>query len=68
MAYFVVAEAITNMSKHSAASKAAVIISYADGALRVLVEDDGLGGASPIPAAAWRAWPPGSPRSTARSR
>jgi signal transduction histidine kinase len=44
-AYYVVAEAVTNISKHSAARKAAVSIGYADGALRVAVEDDGRGGA-----------------------
>lgn len=45
VAYYVVAEAITNISKHARARKAAVSISYADGALRVAVEDDGNGGA-----------------------
>jgi signal transduction histidine kinase len=48
-AYYVVAEAITNISKHAQARKAAVSIGYADGALRgalrVAVEDDGRGGA-----------------------
>ncbi len=44
-AYYVVAEAVTNVSKHSAARKAAVSIGYAGGALRVTVEDDGRGGA-----------------------
>jgi signal transduction histidine kinase len=44
-AYYVVAEAVTNVSKHSAARKAAVRIGYASGALRVTVEDDGRGGA-----------------------
>jgi signal transduction histidine kinase len=43
-AYYVVAEAITNISKHAHARKAAVSIGYADGALRVAVEDDGRGG------------------------
>jgi signal transduction histidine kinase len=44
-AYYVVAEAITNISKHAQARTAAVSIGYADGALRVAVEDDGRGGA-----------------------
>jgi signal transduction histidine kinase len=44
-AYYVVAESVTNVSKHSAARKAAVRIGYADGAVRVSVEDDGRGGA-----------------------
>ncbi len=45
VAYFVVAEAITNVTKHSGATKAAVIINEGGGLLRVLVEDDGPGGA-----------------------
>jgi signal transduction histidine kinase len=44
-AYYVVAEAITNISKHAQARRATVSIGYADGALRVAVEDDGRGGA-----------------------
>jgi signal transduction histidine kinase len=44
-AYYVVAEAITNVSKHAHARTAAVRIGYAGGALRVAVEDDGGGGA-----------------------
>jgi signal transduction histidine kinase len=44
-AYYVVAEAITNISKHAQAHKAAVNISYTHGALRVAVQDDGRGGA-----------------------
>jgi signal transduction histidine kinase len=46
VAYFVVAEAITNVTKHASASKAAVTITDDDGVLRVLVEDDGRGGAA----------------------
>ena len=49
VAYFVVAEAITNVTKHSRASMAWVTISDEDVGsgrrLRVLVEDDGEGGA-----------------------
>jgi signal transduction histidine kinase len=44
-AYYVVAEAITNVSKHAHARTAAVRIGYADGGLRVAVGDDGRGGA-----------------------
>jgi signal transduction histidine kinase len=44
-AYYVVAEAVTNISKHGQSRKAAVSIGYADSALRVAVEDDGRGGA-----------------------
>jgi signal transduction histidine kinase len=64
VAYFVVAEAITNVTKHSGASKAVVTITDGaacsggttprtprfpggtGGTLRVLVEDDGIGGAA----------------------
>jgi signal transduction histidine kinase len=49
VAYFVVAEAITNVTKHSGASRASVTITEAGGQLRVLVEDDGGGGASAEP-------------------
>jgi signal transduction histidine kinase len=49
VAYFVVAEAITNVTKHSGASRASVTITEASGLLRVLVEDDGGGGASAEP-------------------
>jgi len=49
VAYFVVAEAITNVTKHSGATKASVIINEAAGLLRVLVEDDGHGGARADP-------------------
>ncbi len=49
VAYFVVAEAITNVTKHSGADRASVIITEAAGLLRVLVEDDGHGGARADP-------------------
>jgi signal transduction histidine kinase len=49
VAYFVVAEAITNVTKHSGASRAPVMITEASGLLRVLVEDNGGGGASAEP-------------------
>jgi signal transduction histidine kinase len=45
VAYFVVAEAITNVTKHSSATRASVMITESGGLLRVLVEDDGEGGA-----------------------
>lgn len=45
VAYFVVAEALTNIAKHAEARGASVDVRIADGALRVLVEDDGRGGA-----------------------
>ena len=46
-AYFVVAEALTNVAKHSRATSAAVAARVEDGTLRVEVRDDGGGGARP---------------------
>ncbi|MCL2849034.1 MAG: sensor domain-containing protein [Micrococcales bacterium] len=44
-AYFVVAEALTNTAKHAHATCASVEVSCAQGHLRVVVTDDGVGGA-----------------------
>ncbi|MFL5825912.1 MAG: PAS domain S-box protein [Thermoleophilaceae bacterium] len=46
-AYFVIAEALTNVAKHSRASHAAVVARVEDGALQLEVRDDGVGGAVP---------------------
>jgi signal transduction histidine kinase len=46
-AYFVVAEALTNVAKHAHAKRAAVVAFVEDGVLRVQVRDDGVGGARP---------------------
>ena len=46
-AYFVVAEALTNVAKHSGARHAAVTASVEDRTLKVHVHDDGAGGARP---------------------
>ena len=46
-AYFVVAEALTNVAKHARAAHAAVAARVKDGALEVQVRDDGVGGARP---------------------
>jgi signal transduction histidine kinase len=46
-AYFVVAESITNAVKHAHASRIAVRLARAPGALRIEIEDDGRGGADP---------------------
>ena len=46
-AYFVVAEALTNVAKHSSAGHAEVVAQIDDGTLRVEVRDDGVGGARP---------------------
>jgi signal transduction histidine kinase/CHASE3 domain sensor protein len=46
-AYYVVSEALTNAVKHAHASTVAVEVEAVDRALRVLVRDDGVGGADP---------------------
>jgi signal transduction histidine kinase len=46
-AYFIVAEALTNVTRHSGARRAAVLIERRNGHLRVQVSDDGAGGADP---------------------
>jgi signal transduction histidine kinase len=46
-AYFVTAEALTNVAKYAQASEASVRLSVDDGRLRVRVTDDGVGGADP---------------------
>jgi signal transduction histidine kinase len=43
--YFVVAEALTNVAKHSGAGRVSVRVVAADGTVGVRVEDDGRGGA-----------------------
>ena len=45
-AYFVVAEALTNVAKHSQASRCTVGLRQGSGVLRVWVSDDGVGGAA----------------------
>jgi signal transduction histidine kinase len=47
IAYFVVAEALTNVAKHARATRAAVVVRRLDGLLRVVITDDGVGGADP---------------------
>jgi signal transduction histidine kinase len=44
-AYFIVAEALTNVVKHAQAHRAYVRVQVDDGALRIEVGDDGVGGA-----------------------
>jgi PAS domain S-box-containing protein len=46
-AYFVVAEALTNVAKHSRARHATVVARIDDGTLQLEVRDDGVGGARP---------------------
>ncbi len=43
--YYVVAEALTNVAKHSRASAVSVVVEVAGEVLRVAVHDDGVGGA-----------------------
>jgi len=45
-AYFVVAEALTNVAKHSRAHRCAIGMRHGEGVLRVWVTDDGVGGAA----------------------
>ena len=44
-AYFVVAEALTNVVKHARAGRAAVSVGVENGILHIAVRDDGVGGA-----------------------
>jgi signal transduction histidine kinase len=46
-AYFVTAEALTNVAKYARASECSVCLSLVDGRLRVEIRDDGVGGADP---------------------
>jgi signal transduction histidine kinase len=47
VAYFVVSETLTNVAKHAGASQAEVAVERVGDRLRVVVSDDGHGGASP---------------------
>jgi PAS domain S-box-containing protein len=46
-AYYLVAEALTNVAKYAGASSASVRVAASDGCLSVEVRDDGAGGADP---------------------
>jgi signal transduction histidine kinase len=46
-AYFVVAEALTNVAKHSHATEVQVSLRRVGDGLMITVADDGVGGASP---------------------
>jgi signal transduction histidine kinase len=46
-AYFVCAEALTNVAKHAAAAHVTVAVTAGDGRVRVEMVDDGVGGADP---------------------
>jgi signal transduction histidine kinase len=45
-AYFVIAEALTNVAKHSHAHRCAIGLRHGEGTLRAWVTDDGVGGAA----------------------
>ena len=47
IAYFVVAEALTNVAKHAQATRIAVSVRRLSDAVRLTVTDDGVGGADP---------------------
>ena len=47
IAYFMVSEALTNIARHARASQAEIIVTRDRDRLRVVVTDDGCGGASP---------------------
>jgi signal transduction histidine kinase len=46
-AYYVVSEALTNAAKHAVASSVHVDVDASNGALRLTIRDDGVGGADP---------------------
>jgi PAS domain S-box-containing protein len=46
-AYYLVAEALTNVARYAAATSASVAVTRLDGTLTVVVSDDGVGGADP---------------------
>jgi len=47
VAYFVVSEGLTNITKHAQASQAEVFVQRASDRLHIIVSDDGVGGANP---------------------
>ncbi|WP_084316282.1 sensor histidine kinase [Actinospica robiniae] len=47
VAYFVVSEALTNVAKHAQARRVDIVVEQDGGLLRVIVSDDGRGGADP---------------------
>jgi signal transduction histidine kinase len=46
-AYYVVSEALTNVSKHARASTVRVAVQVGDAVLHLAIRDDGVGGADP---------------------
>ena len=66
VAYFVVSEGLTNITKHAQASQAEVVVQWAGDRLHIIVSDDGV--AAPTRPTAPAAWPSVPRRSTAASR
>jgi signal transduction histidine kinase len=48
VAYFVVSEGLTNITRHAQASQAEVIVQRAGDRIHIIVTDDGIGGADPV--------------------
>lgn len=46
-AYFTVSEALANVAKHAQATEVTIDVTQVDGRLRIVVTDDGVGGAAP---------------------
>ena len=67
-AYFVTAEALTNVAKYAHASAAFVHLAVEDGRLRLQIRDDGVGGADLASGAACADCATASTRSTGASR
>ena len=65
--YFVTAEALTNVAKYAGAMSASVSLTPEHGRLRLIVRDDGAGGADPTAAPACAGCATASRRSTASS-
>jgi signal transduction histidine kinase len=54
VAYFVCSEALANVAKHADAARVRMAVDPSDGELRIIVEDDGIGGADPLDGAGLR--------------
>jgi signal transduction histidine kinase len=66
-AYFLVAEALTNVAKYAVAKEATVRVQREDGYAVVEVSDDGVGGADPAAGSGLRGRPDHGARRRARA-
>ena len=66
--YFVTAEALTNVAKYAGATSAGVHLAVEHGRVRLIVRDDGAGGADLAAAPACAVCATGSRRSTGSSK